>query len=236
MPNPVLLNNVEHKDLKVINTRGAAYGDNVMVAATFPAEFRNLQASYPIVFGKSAGSTNFEALALLGFEDGENLFLTDNGWDASCIPLTVARHPFLIGVSGQELMVNIDLDNPRVSSTEGVPLFLPHGGNTEFLEHSTSILMEIHQGLLTMPPFVAALLEHELLEGFAVDIELPDGSQNRLAGFYTINEEKLQALPGSVLEGFMKSGYLNAIYMVIASMSNFNDLVERKTRANAANR
>ncbi|MES2900485.1 MAG: SapC family protein [Pseudomonadota bacterium] len=236
MANPVLLNNVEHKDLKIVTTRSAAYGDNVMFAVTFPAEFRNLQAHYPIVFRKTGDGVGFDAMALLGFQDGENLFLNEQGWDAPVIPLTVARHPFLIGVAGEEMMVNIDLDNPRVSSTEGVPLFLPHGGNTEYMEQATSILLEIHQGLQTMKPFVAALLEHGLLESFSVDIELPDGSQNRLAGFYTIHEENLMALPGDVLERFMKSGYLNAIYMVVASMSNFNALVDRKTRANAAQR
>jgi len=236
MANPVLLNNVEHKDLKVITTRSPAYGDNVMFAVTFPAEFRNLQAHYPIVFRKTGDGVSFEALALLGFQDGENLFLSDQGWDAPVIPLTVARHPFLIGVAGEEMMVNIDLDNPRVSSTDGEPLFLPHGGNTEYMEQATSILLEIHQGLQTMSPFVAALLEHSLLESFSVDIELADGSQNRLGGYYTIHEENLMALSGEALERFAKSGYLHAIYMVIASMSNFTVLVERKTRANAAHR
>ncbi len=235
MANPVLLNNVEHKDLKVVTTRSAAYGDQVMFAVTFPSEFRNLQAHYPIVFRKTADGS-FEAIALLGLQEGENLFLNEQGWDAPVIPLTVARHPFLIGIAGEELMVNIDLDNPRVGKSEGQALFLPHGGNTEYLEQATSVLLEIHQGLQTMPPFVAALLEHRLLESFALDVELADGSQNRLAGFYTIHEENLMALSGEVLERFVKSGYLHAIYMVIASLSNFNALVHRKTRADAAHR
>ncbi len=34
MSNHVLLNNVDHKDLRVIATRSAEYGDNVMLAAT----------------------------------------------------------------------------------------------------------------------------------------------------------------------------------------------------------
>jgi hypothetical protein len=47
------LNNTEHSDLRVITALGAAYGDDVMYALTFPSEFRNLQAHYPIVFGKA---------------------------------------------------------------------------------------------------------------------------------------------------------------------------------------
>ena len=58
------------------------YGDAVMSAVTFPAEFRSLQAHYPIVFRKSQDGTTFEPVALFGFEEGQNLFLGPHGWDA----------------------------------------------------------------------------------------------------------------------------------------------------------
>ena len=97
MTHPVLLNNRDHKDLRVLTTRGADYGDNAMSALTFPDEFRTLQAHYPIVFQKTQDGTGFQALALLGFEEGENLFLDGERWDAPDLPLTVERQPFRIG-------------------------------------------------------------------------------------------------------------------------------------------
>ena len=233
MANTVLLNNVDHKDLRVITSRGAEYGDKVMFALTFPSEFRDLQSHYPIVFRKAGDGAAFEALALFGFQEGENLFLNRNRWDATYVPLAIERQPFLIGIGGEELMVHVDLDNPRLSATTGEPVFLAHGGTTEFLERMNSMLLTIHQGLQSMPPFVAALLEHQLLESFVLDVELDDGSQNRLAGFYTINEEKLAGLGGDVLERMNKAGYLQAIYMVVASLSNFRTLIDRKNRVHA---
>lgn len=234
MSNTVLLNNVDHKDLRVINSRSAEYGDNVMFAITFPSEFRNLQAHYPIVFRKSPDGVTFQPIALFGFQEGENLFLGRDGWDAAYLPLTIERQPFLIGVGGGELMVHVDLNNPRISATAGEPVFLAHGGTTEFLERMNSVLLSIHQGLEGMPAFIAALLQHELLESFVLDIELNDGSQNRLAGFYAINEDRLNSLNGNVLEQMNKAGYLQAIYMVIASFSNFRALIERKNQRHAA--
>lgn len=227
MANPVLLNNVDHKDLRVITERGDAWGDNLMLAATFPAEFRTLQAHYPIVFRKSAEGA-FEPVALFGFQEGENLFLRDGRWDATDLPLSVERLPFLIGVNGQELMMHVDLDSPRVSSTMGEPVFLPHGGNTEFLERMNSTLLALHQGLQDTAGFTEALLQNELLESFVFDIELNDGSQNRLAGFYTINEDRLAALDGEVLARMNRAGYLAATYFALASLSNFRALIERK--------
>lgn len=259
MTNPVLLNNIDHKDLRVITTHGAEYGDALHFATTFPSEFRDLQAHYPIVFRKSADGVGFEAVALLGFEEGENLFLGSNsgsncgsnpgsnpgskpgpnGWDASraiYVPLMVERQPFLIGTDGGEMMVHVDMDNPRVNKVVGEAVFLPHGGSTEYLERVNSMLLAIHQGLQSMSAFTAALLEHGLLESFVFDIELDSGAQHRLMGYYTINEEKLAALDGKALASLHQSGHLQAVYMAIASLSNFRALIDRKNRSHAAGR
>jgi hypothetical protein len=249
MPNHALLNNTEHKQMRIVTTRGAAWGDAVMSALTFPAEFRELQAHYPIVFAKNQDGTSFDPIALFGFQQGENLFLgggpgLGNGWDAPYIPLTVERQPFLIGrpADGSEdaMMIHVDLDSPRVSNTEGEPLFLSYGGSTEYLERISRVLRSIHDGLETTKGFVEALLHLELLESFVLDIELNDGSQNRLAGFYTINEERLAKLSGEQLARLHEVGYLQAIYMAVASLSQFRALIERKNRtlagANAAHR
>lgn len=232
MPNSVLLNNIDHKDLRVITTRGADYGDDVMFAITFPAEFRSLQAHYPIVFRKSAEG-QFQPLALFGFQERQNLFLGRGGWDATYLPLMIERQPFLIGIAERQMMINIDMESPRVSATAGEALFREHGGTTEFLERMNSVLLAIHQGLESTPPFIAALLEHELLESFVFDIQLANGSQNRLAGFYTINEERLNELDGSALQHLSRAGHLQAAYMAIASLSNFRALIERQNRLHA---
>jgi SapC len=232
MANTVLLNNIDHKDLRVITTRSAEYGDNVMSALTFPAEFRNIQAHYPIVFRKAADG-QFQPLALFGFEEKQNLFLGRGGWDATYLPLMIERVPFLIGRSGEQLVIHIDVESPRVSRTEGEVLFRPHGGTTEFLERMNSVLLAIHQGIEGTPAFIAALLEHELLESFVFDIQLANGSQNRLAGFYIINEERLGALGGAALERLNAAGHLAAIYMAIASLSNFRTLIELQNRTHA---
>jgi hypothetical protein len=233
MARPVLLNNIDHKDLHVETGHGPHFGDNVMSALTFPSEFRDVQACYPIIFRK-AGDGGFEAHALFGFQEGENLFLGLHGWEAPYLPLAIERQPFLIGISGDEMMVHVDLDNPRVGAAGGERVFLPHGGTSEYLERVNSTLLAIHQGLQQARGFLAALLEYQLLESFVFDIELDDGSPHRLAGFYTINEERLSALTGDALERLNRAGYLQAIYMAIASMSNFRTLIERKNRVHAA--
>jgi hypothetical protein len=242
MANFQLLNNVQHKDLKIIISRSAELGDNIWYVPTFPNEFKNLQRHYPVFFIKNPDDGEFQAVAMFGVEEGENLFLDENGWHASYIPLNIMRQPFLIGFQEQDLggekkrepVVTVDMDSPRIHPELGEPVFLEHGGNSEFLENINSILNVLFVGMRTTRPFFATLEDLNLLESFVLDAQLSDGSEHRLAGFYTINEDVLAELEGEQLEMLNKRGYLEAIYMAIASMTNLPALLERKNQLRTA--
>jgi hypothetical protein len=64
-------------------------------------------------------------------------------------------------------------------------------------------------------------------------VELEDKSMFRVAGFYTIQEERLNLLSGEVLDTLHSKGYLKPVFMVLASLSNIRDLIERKKRRRA---
>lgn len=234
MANHALLNNVDHKNLKIITTRSADFGDNVMYTMTFADEFRSIQAHYPIFFHKQSDTGNFQAVAVFGFEEAENLFLNADRWDASYLPLTIERQPFLIGFQSvpaggeRQTVIHVDMDSPRISESEGEAVFLEHGGLTPYLERINSVLHTIHEGVERDSAFFDALLEFELLESFTLDVELNDGAKYRMAGFYTINEEKLGALGGEALAKLNREGHLQPIYMAIASLSNIRDLIDKR--------
>ncbi len=229
------VNNIEHRDLRIDTRRSASLGDDVGYADTFPAEFRDLQTYYPIVFRKDPHGA-LSPIALLGFEEGRNLFLDGERWDAHYLPLAIERQPFLIGRGGGELTVHIDLDHPRVGSATGEPLFREHGGNSEYLERIASVLLTLHNGLERVPTFVNALLALDLLESFALDVELDDGSLNRLAGYYIINEDRLRGLDAGALGELHAAGQLEPIFMAVASISNFRGLIDRMNRSRAGGR
>ncbi len=236
MTNNVLLNNVDHKNVKIIRERSERFGDDVMFARTFPVEFRTVQAHYPIFFHKDPNTAEFYPVAMFGFQEKENLFLSDKGWDASYVPLMIQRQPFLIGVqnvqdegaSSQQRVLHIDMDSPRVSETEGEPLFLEFGGNTPYLERMANMMETIHHALQDNKTFMAVLLKHELIESFSLNIELNDRTKNQLLGFYTVNEERIKQLDTETLLTLRDTGYLEYIYMVIASQGQIRKLVDKK--------
>jgi hypothetical protein len=235
MTRHVLLNNIDHRNVRIDTGRGAGLGDDVMFAPTFPGEFRNVQAHYPIVF-RRLGTGGHEPVALFGLQQRRNLFLDGERWDAHYVPLAVERQPFLIGMAGDALQVLVDMDSPRVREDVGEALFREHGGTTPFLEHVRSLLLALHDGLQDVAPFVAALEAHRLLESFVLDVECVDGSQSRLSGFLTIDEARVRALDDAAVVQLHRRGHLEAIHMAMASMAQFRGLIERGNRAVAAGR
>src|SRR5262245_20720359 len=231
-----LLNNVTHKNVRIITDRSARYGDDMMASLTFPAEFRNIQAHYPIVFSRSPEGV-FNPLALFGFRDKQNLFLGPDGWDAPYIPLMVERIPLLIGFGeGDQRLIHIDEENPRVSQTEGEPLFLEHGGTSPFLDRMNNVLATIHDNMPATETFISALVEHQLLESFVLDIKFNDGAEHRFGGFFTVQEDRLAKLDAQALGKLHERGYLQATFMVIASLSHFRDLIERASKLDVGQR
>lgn len=235
MTRPALLDNVTHRHLRVRTERSAALGDARQSVLALPAEFRQLQAHFPILFQLVEGDVGFQPIALFGLEEGQNLFLTPAGWDASVMPMALQRDPFLIGHTPDgRLQLHIDLDSPRVVQPEqgelGTALFLPQGGFSDHLDHVVQLMEHLHAQAQQLPAFIQALTQHQLLEPCVLDLEMPGGTQSRLTGLFSINEERLAALPGSALEALARAGHLLPIYMQIASLAQLPVLAERANR------
>lgn len=238
MKNIESVNKIKHAKTRIITRQGEAFGDGVMLVNTFPAEFRFLQTQYPILFQRNEAADSFDAYALCGFEDGENLFLNQDGWNATYIPLMMRRQPFHIGFTpsssesaGSELRVmHINMDSPRVNEEEGERLFTDAGENSDYLNYAAAMLETIHQWNEQSSDFYRELILCGLLESVTFDITLPKGVQSQLLGFYTVNEEQLRGLNADTLERLNKKGYLLAIYMVVASIDNIKKLIALKNK------
>jgi hypothetical protein len=238
MTQHVLLDNVAHKNLRIQHTYAPGHGFDSNLARAFPVELGILQAEYPLFFIKNTETGHFESIALLGFEEGENLYLGGDRWLARAQPLSVQRQPFLIGFQERQNdgatervpVITVDLDDPSISQEEGDPVFLPHGGEAPLLERMNAVLATIHEGHQAAQTFSRVLVGLDLLEPLRLDIQFDNGRRHSVEGLFRINEDRLAKLDGGSLQTLHEGGHLQQVYMMLASLPNLEALIRRKNQ------
>lgn len=243
MPRYELLNNVTHRDLRVVTRFGREYGDEVGLVPAFPTEFAELQREYPIFLRKDRDSGHWQAVALLGFESNENLFLQDGRWNANYLPGYVARGPFLIGFQQQDIdgelrnepVIHVDMDHPRIcvgesGSEAAQAVFLPQGGNSAYLEHIMAVLRGIRDGADAGKAIFAAFDELGLIQPVNIELKFDEEHGANLTGLYGIDRDRLAALDAEALHRLHLNGYLEGAYLMLASTHNLRRLMAEKQR------
>jgi len=229
-----VISSVDHKNVRVLAHRSEALGDRVMKTRAFPGEFRMLQTEYPVLF-ESIGNGQYQSVALFGFEAGENLYLNEEGWDADYVPAMLKREPFLINYiesdnGTEERLLALDIAHPRVGFDAGERLFDDFGNRTEFLKEVIELLERLDEGFKHDQQFVEALLQFDLIESVSFDITLNNGDRSQLFGYSTINEDTFQRLSGDKLEFLSKRGFLAPLFMMLASLPNVKNLINRRNK------
>lgn len=232
MSNVQPLDNDRHAHLRVQQRQ---LGEAINQVPVLASEFEEVQRHCPILFKKDEAG-RFLTVAILGFDRDENLFLTPEGWEGY-VPAMIRRGPFLIGsAETDEPVIHVDLDDPRLKhdGSEGMPLFLEHGGHAPALEAALGALRTIHAGARVAEPMQQLFDELDLAEPVDLTVRLGDGRAVKFEGYYAVTHEKIDALDGAALERLNRAGFLQPAVFAASSLYNMQRLVERKQRRDVA--
>lgn len=227
MTNIVSLNTQAHRQLRVQAGAAARQGDRQRFVAVIVNEFPLLAAHYPILLSKDADTGAFYCGAMLGIDEGENLFLHDPRHRDIYRPLNLQRGPFF--TAGEELA--IDLDSPRVAAGgEGEALFADSGEPSPYLQSIMALMRELRPGLERTRIFVSTLMTLKLVEPVTIDLGFDDGTKRVLTDLYTIDQSALRELPDVAVLDLFRRGYLQLIYLMVASLKQVPVLAQIKNR------
>jgi hypothetical protein len=238
MNKAIVLNNVDHKNLKVDTQPEANL--NVNRSLIYTTEIGDLHKEFPLVFYKHPdGKTQLHAI--LGLEKDENLFIGDNGWTTRFVPALLARGPFSLGYKKpentnnqkQDPVICIDMQDPRVNTEKGEDIFLQFGGEAPYLNYVKKALQVIDSGMQFDKTLFTLVDSMDLLEPVAINIKLSNVEEINFSDYYTINQEKLTKLDGANLAELNQYGVLSLLYFVLSSMGNFQTLMELKNAKSA---
>ncbi|MBL1140582.1 MAG: SapC family protein [Proteobacteria bacterium] len=229
----VPLNKESHSELYIEGIEGYTHTKETNSVYIAAIEFIQIAKEYPIVFAKGADDKVFP-VALLGLEKNQNLFVDNEGaWTAEYIPAYVRRYPFILATPNEKestFAVCIDESYPGFNTAkEGKPLFDEKGQQLDILSQAIEFLKDYQAHVQLTVLFCENLSTLDLLEPMQANIEFAGGEKSTLGGFMGVSREKLKSLKPAQFSELVKSDQMELIYAHLASLSNMNDLIKRRS-------
>jgi hypothetical protein len=232
------LNVTQHGQMKVRTVLSMPQVGRTHAIPVTVDEFTLVQRFYPIVF--SVGD-NPIPIALMGLNEGVNVFLDENGrpLDAHVyIPAYVRRYPFLLArlrPDSDELSLCFDPSAEAVGDfKEGEALF-----DGEQPSEATKAILQFCEQFEAAGQRTGAFMEELTKSDLLMDGEVaiqPEGAQQPFIyrGFRMVDEEKLRNLRGDELRRMNQNGLLPLIYAHLFSLGQMRDVFGRQMQQGKA--
>ncbi len=228
------LNTQEHGKMKIRRLESATQMATAHAVPATVEEFPLLQRHYPIVF--SVGEDPIP-LALMGLNDGQNVFLDATGKPRDqglYIPAYMRRYPFLLArlrPESDELSLCFDPNSGAIGEfDEGEPLF-----DGDQPSEATKAVLAFCEQFETAGQRTGAFVQDLKKSGLLIDGEVaiqPEGAPQPFIyrGFRMVDEEKLRELRGDELRKMNQNGMLALIYAHLFSLSQIREVFARQVQ------
>ena len=223
--NYVPLDKNVHKDTKILTGKDYTFSAQAHISAATIREFPQLAACTPIVFIKDSGNDTVHAVAMLGVEQGQNLYVHEGKWQAPHVPMNIQRYPFDIRPDGDKLGLFIDENSPLINA-DGTALFQEDGEASPLLQQSLQFMDFLANSEKLTAEFVKRVVELDLLSELELRMVTVSGERKAVKGMMGINEAKLFDLADDVVLELHKKGFMGALYAIMLSLGQINRVVE----------
>lgn len=199
------------------------------------AEFPFAAVSYPIIFG---GDQKMP-LAVMGVNAGENMFIKDGLYIVGAYtPAYTRRYPFVLASDEAQgrLVVCIErgakIFTPKTTAGSQ-PLFDDAGEPSEYTKNAIQFCEDFETERRRTESFVQLLIDNDLFHTREAIYNQPnpDGTTTpvKMAEYFAVSEEKLNALPAEKLVELRDSGALEKIYNHLTSLVGWERLIALAT-------
>lgn len=190
-------------------------------------EFFQAARFYPIVFGRDPQTGQFIPVITTGLDDGQNLFVTDDGrWRSDTyVPAYVRRWPFFTAQFKEDPKKSLVCVDPD-GLTPSEQAFIDADGNpTPHWQETERMINDMDAARTQTLAFTRTLAELDLIEPFEAHALARQGGSLRLGNMYRVSEDRLNKLSEKQVKQLMNKGYLSRIYAHLISLENFQALL-----------
>lgn len=231
---PVMIE--KHSNKRCKRPQGFGYASHDALAALVIQELPKASQSLVIAFAEQQGT--YFPVALLGHENGRNLYVTGNEkWIGSYVPAQYRAYPFALARSedGQQVLC-VDEECGLINDEEGEIFLHEDGSLGKVVQDVMELLSQLNANRSATGLACAALQRHDLIKPWPISLKLNQGDRE-IQGIYRIDENKLNELSGDALIELRDVGALLVAYCQILSMQHlqtFADLAQAHTDSEAS--
>jgi len=229
----VPLQREQHSSLKLQKINSFAFAAGVHLTGIMVAEFSRAAANYPIVFIEDQKTYEFMPVALLGLQQGENLFVNDDGtWEASYIPAIIRRYPFVLARTNEENRFSVCIDEECSffsKDGEGSALFKEDGEPSEVTERVKQYLRELHQMEVVTKLLCKTLKEKYMFAPLNMQVREADTVKN-ISGAFVVHEQRLNNLSDADFLELRHQNFLPAIFNHLVSLGQIERLAVKRNK------
>ena len=193
-------------------------------------EFGLAALSYPIIFA----GPQLAPLAVMGINPGENLFISSDGLyqGGAYIPSFIRRYPFVVAKDDAQnrLMICIDRGSDLFVEVGADLMLFENGEPTQYTKNCIDFCSAFDNDRQRTEFFINELRELDLFESKQTKFtpRLADGTEGPtqlIAEYFSVSEEKLNALSPEQFAKLRDSGALPQIYAHLMSLRGFDRLI-----------
>lgn len=194
MPKWTVLSKTKHADKYYQPRQGFNHIADQMITPVLLAELPKLLSQNILGFIRSGDI--YRLVALLGLEEGRNLYVNNDGrWLGSYVPANARSFPFALAPDPEgQLVLCIDSDQ-LAEAPAGQPLFDEGGQLASSLEQHMNFLKSCEEDSKRTQAAVDALQALDLLQPWPLEVPRALGQEPfRIDGLYRIDEKRLNTL------------------------------------------
>lgn len=226
---PVMLNRDDHAGMTVSpSPAGLSFAAQAQTVPLASVEFFDAGRQLPVIFIQT-NDHRIVPLALLGLEQGENLFIDSSGnWDGQYVPAYIRRYPFITVEQEGQTAVCFDEAFDGFNLPGGTELF-ENGEPSAKTKEIIAFLEDYNSRMQQTEQLGSMLAQSGLLRQIDAKATLHDGRNYELGGMLVVDEQKLAQLPDNDIVRLFRSGALALIHVHLLSIRNLAGLVDRKS-------
>ncbi|MFL2771670.1 MAG: SapC family protein [Rhodospirillaceae bacterium] len=222
---PVALTASMHSDFCIQPESDFKFALDTNAVPITVAEFVLASRHYPIVFV----GEQFVPTVALGLRQDQNLFVDQNGlWERRCyIPAYVRRYPFILLGKEDDKKLQLGIDNSARSDESDARALFSGETETQVVTDALDLCQQFHSAFKATLDFSAMIADSGLIEERSLELEFPNNEKISIGSFSSISEQKFREAPETKILEWRSKGWLAAIYFHIASLNNWDLMIDR---------